>query len=220
MFNPAVSYPYDIHTHTHMIYEWRLVREDCVRIGHNEGCGWCRNELFPYERCIFYAVITSIITLDRVSLRSKVVDAPEVLTVIDSIPHLSGSRPQLLLQMPIQGILPGQISPLKLLPDHPPHPPTHTHTHVATRLRLNLIIQVSDHTGNQEQSRNSTSIPPLLMSTPIPTHQPPRGLGLSGVACPLHTGSVHCLQIILQVVFSCLDAVVSCAFKMVETCNE
>ncbi|KAK9842849.1 hypothetical protein WJX74_003370 [Apatococcus lobatus] len=47
------------------------------------------NELFAYERCIFYAVITSIITLDRVSLRTKVVDAPEILTVIDAIPHLS-----------------------------------------------------------------------------------------------------------------------------------
>lgn len=48
----------------------------------------CRNELFPYERCIFYTVVTSLITLDRVSLKSKVVDAPEILTVIDSIPHL------------------------------------------------------------------------------------------------------------------------------------
>ncbi len=28
-------------------------------------------------------------TLDRVSLKSKVVDAPEILTVIESIPHLS-----------------------------------------------------------------------------------------------------------------------------------
>ena len=48
-----------------------------------------RNELFAYEQCILYAVVTSIITLDRVSLRTKVVDAPEILTVIDSIPHLS-----------------------------------------------------------------------------------------------------------------------------------
>jgi 26S proteasome regulatory subunit N7 len=45
-------------------------------------------ELFPYERVVFYAVITSIIALDRVSLKSKVVDAPEVLTSIAHIPAL------------------------------------------------------------------------------------------------------------------------------------
>ena len=49
----------------------------------------CRSELFSYETCIFYTVLTSVPTLDRVSLKSKVVDAPEILTVIESIPHLS-----------------------------------------------------------------------------------------------------------------------------------
>ena len=34
-------------------------------------------------------MLTSVPTLDRVSLKSKVVDAPEILTVIESIPHLS-----------------------------------------------------------------------------------------------------------------------------------
>ncbi|CAK0751867.1 proteasome regulatory particle subunit [Coccomyxa viridis] len=47
------------------------------------------SELFSYETCIFYTVLTSVPTLDRVSLKSKVVDAPEILTVIESIPHLS-----------------------------------------------------------------------------------------------------------------------------------
>jgi len=41
-----------------------------------------------YETLIFYSVVTSVITLDRVDLKKKVVDAPEILTVIDSIPNL------------------------------------------------------------------------------------------------------------------------------------
>lgn len=46
-------------------------------------------ELFPYDIFIFYTVLTSIISLDRVSLKEKVVDAPEILAVIGKIPHLS-----------------------------------------------------------------------------------------------------------------------------------
>ncbi|MBA0761654.1 hypothetical protein Gotri_024271 [Gossypium trilobum] len=46
-------------------------------------------ELFPYDTFIFYTVLTSIISLDRVSLKQKVADAPEILTVIGKIPHLS-----------------------------------------------------------------------------------------------------------------------------------
>eukprot|EP00249_Psilotum_nudum_P006911 c20153_g1_i1 orf=136-1296(+) len=46
-------------------------------------------ELFPYDTFIFYTVLTSIISLDRVSLKQQVVDAPEILTVLDKIPHLS-----------------------------------------------------------------------------------------------------------------------------------
>ncbi|CAM8925006.1 unnamed protein product [Rhodiola kirilowii] len=46
-------------------------------------------ELFPYDTFIFYTVIASIISLDRVSLKSKVVDAPEILTVIGKIPCLT-----------------------------------------------------------------------------------------------------------------------------------
>ncbi|KAM7480124.1 hypothetical protein LguiA_028337 [Lonicera macranthoides] len=46
-------------------------------------------ELFTYDTFIFYTVLTSIITLDRVSLKQKVVDAPEILTVIGKIPYLS-----------------------------------------------------------------------------------------------------------------------------------
>ncbi|KAM0932157.1 putative proteasome component (PCI) domain, winged helix DNA-binding domain superfamily [Dioscorea sansibarensis] len=46
-------------------------------------------ELFPYDTFIFYTVLTSIISLDRVSLKQKVVDAPEILAVIGKVPYLS-----------------------------------------------------------------------------------------------------------------------------------
>ncbi|XP_022843078.1 26S proteasome non-ATPase regulatory subunit 6 homolog [Olea europaea var. sylvestris] len=46
-------------------------------------------EIFPYDTFIFYTVLTSIISLDRVSLKQKVVDAPEILTVIGKVPYLS-----------------------------------------------------------------------------------------------------------------------------------
>ncbi|KAG1331368.1 26S proteasome non-ATPase regulatory subunit 6 [Cocos nucifera] len=46
-------------------------------------------ELFSYDTFIFYTVLTSIISLDRVSLKQKVVDAPEILAVIGKIPYLS-----------------------------------------------------------------------------------------------------------------------------------
>ncbi|CAL9179443.1 unnamed protein product, partial [Musa hybrid cultivar] len=47
------------------------------------------DEIFSYDTFIFYTVLTSIISLDRVSLKQKVMDAPEILTVIGKIPHLS-----------------------------------------------------------------------------------------------------------------------------------
>ncbi|GAQ91206.1 26S proteasome regulatory subunit N7 [Klebsormidium nitens] len=46
-------------------------------------------ELFPYKTFIFYTVLTSLITLKRVDLKAKVVDAPEILAVIGEWPHLS-----------------------------------------------------------------------------------------------------------------------------------
>ncbi|GMP48778.1 hypothetical protein CsSME_00016019 [Camellia sinensis var. sinensis] len=47
-------------------------------------------ELFPYDNFIFYTVLTSIISLDRVSLKLNVVDALKIFTVIGKIPHLLG----------------------------------------------------------------------------------------------------------------------------------
>lgn len=45
-------------------------------------------ELFTYQTSIFYTVLTAMISLDRVDLKKKVVDTPEILTVIDQIPNL------------------------------------------------------------------------------------------------------------------------------------
>ncbi|KAL2492300.1 26S proteasome non-ATPase regulatory subunit 6-like protein [Abeliophyllum distichum] len=44
-------------------------------------------EIFPYDTFIFYTVLTSIISLDRVSLKQKML--PEILTIIGKIPYLS-----------------------------------------------------------------------------------------------------------------------------------
>ncbi|RXH96110.1 hypothetical protein DVH24_008610 [Malus domestica] len=45
--------------------------------------------IFPCDIFILYTVLTSIISLDRFSLKQKVVDAPEILTVIGKIPYLT-----------------------------------------------------------------------------------------------------------------------------------
>jgi len=45
-------------------------------------------ELFPYSTLVLYTVITTLISLDRVNLKKKVVDAPEILTVIGEMPCL------------------------------------------------------------------------------------------------------------------------------------
>mmetsp|Transcript_3302 Transcript_3302/g.5822 ORF Transcript_3302/g.5822 Transcript_3302/m.5822 type:complete len:389 (+) Transcript_3302:63-1229(+) len=46
-------------------------------------------ELFSYNTFIFYAVLTSVVSLDRVTLHDKVVEAPEILAVISDIPFLA-----------------------------------------------------------------------------------------------------------------------------------
>ena len=46
-------------------------------------------ELFSYQRFIFYTIICSIISLDRPMLKKRVIDSPEVLSVIDQVPPLS-----------------------------------------------------------------------------------------------------------------------------------
>jgi len=46
-------------------------------------------ELFDYDTFIFYTIITSIVSLPRPRLKSKVVEAPDVLSVIHRMPVLS-----------------------------------------------------------------------------------------------------------------------------------
>jgi len=45
-------------------------------------------ELFSYEKLVFYAVVSAAVTLDRVSLKKKVIDAPETITAIHRTPGL------------------------------------------------------------------------------------------------------------------------------------
>lgn len=46
------------------------------------------SELMPYNTFIFFTVLTSMVGLQRVELRERVIAAPEVLTVLHEIPHL------------------------------------------------------------------------------------------------------------------------------------
>lgn len=46
-------------------------------------------ELMPYNKMIFYCVLTCVLNLDRVDLKKKIVDSPEILAVISDIPHLA-----------------------------------------------------------------------------------------------------------------------------------
>ncbi|GLC35455.1 hypothetical protein PLESTB_000205300 [Pleodorina starrii] len=44
------------------------------------------SELFPYSRLIFYAIVAALPTLSRSELKKRVVDSPEVLSVIHGLP--------------------------------------------------------------------------------------------------------------------------------------
>jgi len=45
-------------------------------------------ELLDYQSFIFYTVLMSVVSLDRVTLKEKVINAPEVLAVVNNFPHL------------------------------------------------------------------------------------------------------------------------------------
>lgn len=45
-------------------------------------------ELFSYTQFVQYTVAMAVLSLHRVQLKSKVLNAPEVLAVIDEVPHL------------------------------------------------------------------------------------------------------------------------------------
>jgi len=46
------------------------------------------SDLCPYEEFIFYTVMTSVLSLDRVEFKKQVIDSPEVLTIVRDIDHL------------------------------------------------------------------------------------------------------------------------------------
>uniref|UniRef100_K3X2N3 PCI domain-containing protein n=1 Tax=Globisporangium ultimum (strain ATCC 200006 / CBS 805.95 / DAOM BR144) TaxID=431595 RepID=K3X2N3_GLOUD len=46
-------------------------------------------ELMSYNAMIFYCVVTCVLSMNRVDLKKKIVDSPEILAVIDEIPCLS-----------------------------------------------------------------------------------------------------------------------------------
>lgn len=48
----------------------------------------CRSELFSYTDCVSYAVLTSLVSLERVPLKKRVVDSPEIRSVIGHVPAL------------------------------------------------------------------------------------------------------------------------------------
>lgn len=48
----------------------------------------CRSELFSYTDCVSYAVLTSLVSLERVPLKKRVVDSPEIRSVIGHVPSL------------------------------------------------------------------------------------------------------------------------------------
>jgi 26S proteasome regulatory subunit N7 len=45
-------------------------------------------ELFDYKRFIFYTMVVSLVTLKRQDLKKRIIDSPEVLSVIDDIPDM------------------------------------------------------------------------------------------------------------------------------------
>jgi 26S proteasome regulatory subunit N7 len=46
-------------------------------------------ELLDYQTYIYYTVLMAVVSMDRVTLKEKVINAPEILAVIDNIPHLN-----------------------------------------------------------------------------------------------------------------------------------
>jgi 26S proteasome regulatory subunit N7 len=46
-------------------------------------------ELLEYQTYIFYTVLMAVVSLDRVTLKDQVINAPEILAVIENVPSLS-----------------------------------------------------------------------------------------------------------------------------------
>jgi 26S proteasome regulatory subunit N7 len=46
------------------------------------------SELCSYATFVFYTVVTAVVSLDRVALKQRVVDTPEILAVLGQLPHM------------------------------------------------------------------------------------------------------------------------------------
>lgn len=65
-----------------------LQMKDAAKSFLNAVSTFTNYKLFDYNRFIFYTVLSSVVALDRITLRDKVIKSPDVLSVINEIPHL------------------------------------------------------------------------------------------------------------------------------------
>jgi len=65
-----------------------LQMKDTAKSFLNAVSTFTNYKLFDYNRFIFYTVLSSVVALDRITLRDKVIKSPDVLSVINEIPHL------------------------------------------------------------------------------------------------------------------------------------
>ena len=45
-------------------------------------------EMFDYHTFVFYTALTGMLKLDRVTLKKKIINQPEIVTIVDEIPHI------------------------------------------------------------------------------------------------------------------------------------
>eukprot|EP00463_Aulacantha_scolymantha_P006499 TRINITY_DN8161_c0_g1_i1.p1 TRINITY_DN8161_c0_g1~~TRINITY_DN8161_c0_g1_i1.p1 ORF type:complete len:346 (-),score=91.80 TRINITY_DN8161_c0_g1_i1:215-1171(-) len=62
--------------------------EEASNLALNAVATFTCYRLIDYNTFIFYTVLLSLVSKDRITLRDKVVKAPDILSVIDEIPHL------------------------------------------------------------------------------------------------------------------------------------
>lgn len=75
------------HQQMHDVIVWLSIQLEQLlnTVCHAAGC---RSELFDYTAVVSYAVVCGLVSLDRVSLKKRVVDSPEIRSVIGHVPAL------------------------------------------------------------------------------------------------------------------------------------
>lgn len=46
------------------------------------------SELCSYNQFVFYTIVTAVVALDRVALKARVIDTPEILAVLGQLPNM------------------------------------------------------------------------------------------------------------------------------------